>query len=84
MAERQHKASYARDRRKGGYIIRVEGPHANRFAGREVPVVTMAGKETMELLEELLWTGTDEKSQKPVALYTFKPRPQEFDDEIPF
>ena len=42
MAEapkRSHKATYARDKRKGGYLIRVIGPNAAAFAGREVPVI---------------------------------------------
>lgn len=82
---RSHKASYARDKKKGGYIIRVEGPHANRFAGRDVPVGRRDGTEDTEHLEELLWTGVDSETQQPVALYTFTARPKdEQAEEIPW
>lgn len=73
--KRAHKATYARDKKKGGYLIRVEGPHAGKFAGRTVPATRRDGTETMEELDALLWTGTDDESGKPVALYTFKQRP---------
>ncbi|MDE2019664.1 MAG: hypothetical protein KGJ13_04965 [Patescibacteria group bacterium] len=86
MAEkRTHRATYSRDKRKGGYIIRVEGPHATRFAGRKVPVTMKDGSEHNEELEDLIWSGTDQESGKPIALYSFKPRPtEELNDEIPF
>jgi hypothetical protein len=77
---RLHKATYASDKKKGGYLVRVEGPNAGRFVGRAVPVVTMSGKESMEELVKLLWTGADENTGKPVALYTFKARPR--DEEL--
>ena len=77
---RLHKATYASDKKKGGYLVRVEGPHAEKFVGRSVPVTTMAGRESMEELVKLLWTGADEKTGKPVALYTFKARPK--DEEL--
>lgn len=82
---RQHKATYARDQRKGGYIIRVEGPNANRFAGRTVPVTRKDGSEDEEKLLNLLWSGNDQESGKPVALYEFEPKPRnENYDDIPF
>ena len=82
---RQHRATYARDKRNGGYIIRVEGPNASRFAGRDVPVTTRNGEEHTETLDMLLWTGKDEQSGKPVALYSFVSKPREdLNDEIPF
>lgn len=79
-----HKATYARDKRKGGWMIRVQGPHANVFAGREVPVTMMDGKEHTELLETLTWSGKDELTGAPVALYTFTPKPKEDQEEIEF
>lgn len=82
---RQHKATYARDRRNGGYIIRVLGPNAAKFAGRDVPVTRRDDSESMEHLDTLVWQGTDDDTGKPVALYTFEARPrEELDDEIPF
>ena len=84
-AKRSHKATYARDKRKGGYLIRVIGPHAAAFAGREVPVIRKDDSETMEKLDGLIWSGTDEESGKPVALYSFEARPKDdLNDEIPF
>ena len=83
--KRSHKATYARDKKKGGYLIRIQGPHAAAFAGREVPVVRRDDSETTEMLDALIWSGTDDESGKPVALYAFVARPKdELDDEIPF
>lgn len=82
---RLHKATYARDKRKGGYLIRVEGPTAGSFAGREVPVTTRDGNEHMETLDALIWTGADGETGKPVALYSFVSRPRdEIEDDLPF
>lgn len=75
--KRTHKATYARDKRKGGYLIRVAGPRAGDFAGMEVPVTRMDDSETTEQLDALIWKGTDEETGKPVALYSFVPRPKE-------
>lgn len=83
-AGRLHKATYARDNRKGGYMIRVEGPNANRFAGREVPVTTRSGDEHPEKLISLIWTGKDQESGFPVALYSFESKPRGEQDELPF
>lgn len=80
----QHRATYARDKKKGGYLIRVEGPHAGKFAGREVPVSRKDGSSDPETLTDLIWSGIDDESGKPVALYGFTPKPKELDDEIPF
>lgn len=83
--KRLHKASYARDKRKGGYLIRVSGPTAGEFAGRVVPVTRMDGSESDEKLDGLIWTGMDEQTQQPVALYSFEPRPKdEKIDDLPF
>lgn len=85
---RQHRATYARDKKNGGYIIRVQGPQCNRFAGRAVPVETRDGKEHTESLTDLIWTGTDDGEISgytgPVALYNFAAKPRVDDDEIPF
>jgi hypothetical protein len=75
--QRQHKATYARDKKQGGYIIRVEGPNAARFEDREVPVTKKDGTESVETLGTLLWSGNDEETGKPVALYTFVAKPRE-------
>jgi hypothetical protein len=75
--KRTHRATYARDSKKGGYMIRVEGPHSNAFAGKDVPVTRMDNSETTERLNKLIWSGTDEKTGKPVTLYSFEPRPRE-------
>jgi len=81
---RAHKATYATDKRKGGYLVRVEGPRAPEFVGRIVPVTTRDGNEHDEKLVRLIWTGTDKESGKPVALYSFEAKPREAADEIPF
>ena len=86
--KREHKATYARDKKTGGYIIRVQGPKANAFAGRVVPVVTKDGGEHSETLDKLIWTGTDDGAISgytgPCALYSFKSQPKKVEDEIPF
>lgn len=79
--KRLHRATYARDKRKGGYLIRVAGPTAERFAGREVPVTTKSGDEHMEKLTGLIWTGTDQESGEKVALYSFESRPRDEADQ---
>lgn len=76
---RAHRATYSTDKKKGGYIVRVEGPHAAMFAGRAVPVTRRDNSENMEQLDKLLWTGTDEESGKPVALYSFVSKPRDKD-----
>lgn len=81
--KRSHKATYARDNKKGGYLIRVEGPHASKFAGKEVPVTRMDNSESNEKLNRMIWSGTDKETGKPVALYTFEPKPM-VEEEITF
>lgn len=83
-AKRAHKGTYAHDKRKGGYNVRVVGPHAGEFAEREIPVTTRDGQEHMEKLVKLLWLGTDKDTGQPAALYSFEARPKEKLDEIPF
>ncbi len=82
--ERKHRATYARDNRNGGYLIRVAGPYPEKFAGRDVPVVLKSGKEQVETLERLIWKGADTESGTPVALYTFKAKPRDDQQEIAF
>lgn len=74
---RLHRATYARDKRKGGYLIRVAGPYPEQFAGREVPVNTMSGDEHTEKLVALIWSGVDEQNGGNVALYTFESKPRD-------
>lgn len=77
---KRHVATYATDKRSGGYIIRVTGPHASRFAGREVPVSRKDKTESLEKLIKLIWSGKDKETGEPVALYHFEARPR---DELP-
>lgn len=79
-----HRATYATDKRNGGYLIRVEGPFANRFVGREVPVTLMKGGDHTEELVRLIWSGIDKESGANVALYAFKAKPREVEEVIPF
>lgn len=79
---RAHKATYATDKRNGGYLIRVAGPNAGAFAGREVPVTTKAGDEHDEKLIRLIWTGVDKESGETVALYKFESKPREESAEL--
>jgi len=82
MAERQHIATFATDKRNGGYLVRVLGPFSNRFAGREVPVTRKDKTETAVQLDRVVWSGKDTDTGKPVSLYTFVPEEQA--DDIPF
>jgi len=81
-AKRLHKATYARDKRNGGYLVRVIGPHANAFGGKIVPVLKRDDTESEEALEVVVWSGTDTGTPtqpgtgKPVALYTFTQKPK--------
>ncbi len=82
---RQHKATYAADKYTGGWNIRIVGPNANRFANRAVPCVRKDDTEEVEQLGKLIWTGIDEETKQPVALYKFEPKPKgEVVDDIPF
>lgn len=84
---RLHKATFARDKRNpGGYLVRVIGPNAAAFAGRDVPVTRKDDTETIERLEMAIWAGTDEETGKPVALYRFVSRERQDTaaDDLPF
>lgn len=82
-AKPAHKATYARDKKNGGWLIRVVGPNANAFAGREVPVTTNNGEQHPEKLNKLIWTGVDNGFEdrpgtgQPAALYSFISKPKE-------
>lgn len=87
--ERRHKATYSTDNRKGGYLIRVQGPQCNQFAGRNVPVTLKGDKgEHEETLTRLIWFGNDDGKVSgyvgPVALYEFQSKPREKADEVEF
>jgi hypothetical protein len=79
--KRAHKANWQRDKKKGGYIVRVKGPHCTEFAGREVPVSGTSGDEQMVRLEKLIHSGTDDgkfdNQPGPYALYSYVPKPRE-------
>ncbi len=82
--KRKHRATYATDKRNGGYLIRVAGPDAEKFAGRGVPVTMKSGDEHEEKLERLIWTGADTESGEKVALYKFEAKPREKTKESEF
>jgi len=86
--KRTHKATYAADKKKGGYLVRVQGPRAGDFVGRMVPVTIKGGGEHEEKLTRLIWTGTDDGAISgyigPCALYAFEAKPKEKTDDIPF
>ncbi len=82
--KRKHKATYATDKRQGGYLVRVSGPNSNAFVGRDVPVTTKAGEEHTEKLERLIWSGKDKETGEPVTLYKFAARPKAKVEEAEF
>lgn len=89
---REHSATYASDTKNPGkYLIRVLGPNAKKFAGRDVPVTLRSGEEHNEHLLKCIWEGIDVGNEKipgtgkPVALYSFEAKPREdLDEDIPF
>lgn len=87
--KRSHKATYAADKRNGGYLVRVVGPHANAFSGKIVPVVKRDDSESAEALERVVWSGIDTGTKenpgtgKPVALYKFTQRKNK-DNDVEF
>lgn len=77
---RAHRANYSRDKKKGGWLVSVIGPNADKFAGREVPVNSANGDETFEKLGALIWSGPCTLpgfEGQNSALYTFEPKPRE-------
>jgi hypothetical protein len=84
----KHRATYARDNRTGKYLVRVTGPHSNKFVGREVPVTRMDDSVSNEKLTKVIWSGVNEDKEKgplgPVTLYAFEARPAEQMDEVEF
>lgn len=83
-AKRKHKATYAADKKKGGWMIRVQGPNAGAFAGKEVPVTMRNESEHTEKLDRLVWSGIDDETKQPVSLYTFVPKPKTPEEEPSF
>lgn len=90
--KRAHKATFAKNKYGAGFLIRVVGPSASRFAGREVPVTRMDDTEEVLKLDAIVWAGIDEGFEKdgkkvkgtgqPVCLYSFTPKPFEDDAEF--
>jgi hypothetical protein len=83
---RTHRASYATDNMKGGYNIRVVGPHATKMGKRWLPVTRVDGSENMEFTLGIIWSGIDEKTEQPIALFHMyrAPKSKDANDEIPF
>lgn len=84
---RLHKATFATDKRNpGNYLIRVMGPTADAFIGREVPVTRKDNTESVEKLAGIVWVGVDDETGQRVALYRFesKPREEVAIDDLPF
>jgi len=75
--ERKHRASYASDKRSGGYNVRVVGPYPDRFLDRDVPVTRKDGTESVEHLTRILWSGLDNDTGEKVCLYAFEQKPRE-------
>jgi hypothetical protein len=80
----RHKATYAADKKKGGWLIRISGEYPEMFAGREVPVTMKSGESHSEVLVRLIWQGVDTESGERVALYTFEAKPREAAIELDF
>lgn len=88
-AGRLHTASYTRIKDQHfKWFIRVVGPSAEKFSGRDIPVSTKKGEEHPETLAKMIWNGEDKITKANVAIYEFvaKPRVEDEDlsDEIPF
>jgi len=49
-----------------------------------VPVTRKDNSESEEELDQLVWSGKDKDTGKPVALYTFVPEGAPDDEDIPF
>ncbi len=81
---RNHRASYAKDKMKGGYNIRVVGPSALKMGHRWLPVTRVDGSENMEFTMDIVYSGKDDDTGQPLALFTMWKAPKETEDEIPF
>lgn len=79
-----HRATYATDKRKGGYLIRVVGPSSNMFVNREVPVLLKSGEQQKEKLTKVIWSGKDKESGEPVTLYAFEAKPRDQGEMVEF
>lgn len=74
--KRQHRATFATDNIEGGYMVRVEGPNADKFAKRTIPVTRFNGEETNIELKSMTWTGPDKVTGAKVALYKIVKHPR--------
>ena len=83
-AKPKHKATYAADKKKGGWLVRVAGEYPEKFIGREVPVTMRDGTFHSEKLTKLIWQGVDSESGDRVALYGFEAKPREPEAELDF
>jgi hypothetical protein len=76
--KRRHTAHYSRDKMKGGWLVSVIGPDAEKFANREIPVRVMGqDEEQLETLTKLIWSGPstlEATAGQNSALYSFKQR----------
>lgn len=82
---RLHWATYAKDKMKGGYNVRIIGPQASKMRNRWVPVTRIDNTENMEFVRDIIWSGVDDDTKQPVALYSMWKAPKDpLDDEIPF
>lgn len=77
MTGKHHEATFAFDRRTRGYVIRVVGPSATSFPGRDIPVKRRDGTTTTEKLGRVLWNGTDKTTGETIAIYSFVSRPKD-------
>jgi hypothetical protein len=76
VGQRRHRATFASDNLKGGYMIRVEGPDSDRFSKREVPVTRFDHTETVVKCDKLVWTGPDKETGAKITLYKFVAHPR--------
>lgn len=74
--KRLHRATFATDNIEGGYMVRVEGPNADKFAKRTIPVTRFNGEETEIELKSMTWTGPDKVTGVKVALYKIVKHPR--------
>lgn len=86
-AERQHVATFSFNQRAQQYNVRVVGPHADKFAGREIPVSRLNKPDSIEKLTRMLKSGIDEGKVVPenkgkmYALYSFVQKPRAVEEE---
>lgn len=89
--QRLHRAAYTRDKKNPGqWLVRVSGPHAKEFEGREVPVTVNGGGEQIETLARGVFAGIDDGKINPAdkgqnyCLYQIVPKPKATPQEVEF